>query len=410
MASTFDIPYPSPQSTVPSQTPIHQSTPSSNSTFSWYHLISVAFRDTLNDRLSRTPRIAAEPDDSIRKRWDQLCEEKGVEATPFGLDDDSFAFPVEEDLFGGGDIGFGIAFGEPEGEDINIKSMEGAKALVKRGRGRPRKQSAPVAAAQKSLKKIEELSERQWEGGIKPQKQESEAPPLAPVARRGRPPKRKSTGTADLPAGATASIHTNEPQPPPIPTPKPKRSRKPLITRHIPLSSNSSSSSSSDQPSQSHSQSQSQSQSQSPFFFTTLPKSTHKHATTSTLPFSFRLNSQQRTLTSDKLVMLCARARVRRTKALARDGGQQQQQQQQQAKGVVLPTGAWLKRNMKVMKKIRKGLDTGDDENLEKDARDEGEGGKQLKGSKRKVVNDGEALGSLAKNTKRSRRKKRKTI
>ncbi|KAF3920351.1 hypothetical protein ABW20_dc0101550 [Dactylellina cionopaga] len=376
MAPSNNIPFPSPRSRRPSSSPIHQL---SSQNLSWYHLISVAFCDTLTERLSRglptTPTIAPpESDFEVGKRWSRLCKDKDIASTPFGADD-AAGFDLAAH---GGLYTDPILIEDNATPPIKESPASITPPAPKRRRGRPsggakRQLSPPAAivAAKKTLRKISDISDGQWGGEVAAETEVARV--SAEVRDNDSPPSRRRRSGRSLnkkieslsTAGDNIVVsqdalpdpeQVTEPEQPPkspaqdIRAPSPPRLpplsrklRKPSTPYHHPTP-------------------------QIFFYFTTLPAPKKRRSTLSSAPtsiFSFsRFASSssssfqplKRTLTSDKLVMLCMRARVRlqgRLNNKTKDGKPSLSLLPSftSPKKFGVPTKPWLARNMIVMEK-----------------------------------------------------------
>ncbi|KAK6511543.1 hypothetical protein TWF481_000455 [Arthrobotrys musiformis] len=334
--SHINIPHPSPRSSLPSTSPIHFSSPSSAG---WRHIISVA--QAFSDRLSQLPQ---ETPVATNRRWSQRCRDKGITgtktpATGAGTARYSPAVPpvASAALFGDGSNG----------------------TQTKRRRGRPAgsrgKKSIPpaIVAAKENLRQISEISDRQWgheepEVAKEPQDEHNQTQPprrsTRSVRRRATDEKTAAVGQPNTPNPAAEPASELEPVaelepaaepavPEPEPDvglnieadieapPEPRTSRKQPAAKHIKPSTL--------------------------FFFTTLPKPTPpgqaKQSNALSFSFSMQPLGHRRALTSDNVVMLCMRARVRKQKRMREAGVARSATQ--------LPRGCSLKRNLHIMRR-----------------------------------------------------------
>ncbi|KAK6541794.1 hypothetical protein TWF694_007574 [Orbilia ellipsospora] len=361
MASSINVPLPSPRSKLSSnsRSPFHEAV---SQDFSWYHIISVAFSDNLSERLSRAPGAATaatgglDSDANINQRWAQLCKDRNISSAPLGPDDANFLLggPVPVDLYpvapiSDGDISqHAPADGEKEGEETEqaeafapspvslhspMSPLSPTEPSVpapvlppapKRRRGpKPKaRKSLPapaITAAKRNLRRISDISDRQWAAKLAAEltPSSSSTQPVQPLRRSGRSSKPKPSSPSFLPPSNSRA--TREPEPEPT-----RRPRKPHTTTHRP--------------------------SIILFYFTTLPRPNTNASRPSSLAlsnpwFSFRSSSykpHKRTLTSDNIVMICNRARVRR---LAKEKNTASAPRQ-----TIMPVKPWLSRNLRVMR------------------------------------------------------------
>ncbi|EPS41857.1 hypothetical protein H072_4183 [Dactylellina haptotyla CBS 200.50] len=340
MTPTINVPLPSPRSKRPSESPIHQS---NSHNLSWYHLISVAFRDTLTERLSRTPTATQPEDAEVSERWKQMCKDKNISSAPFGTDDAGFSLELDGPI--PDDNPVEPVVGE---EDIPELAAEQDEATAttssptrRRRPGRPRgsvKRPPPaITAARRTLRNLSDISDHQWGS-----KQSAAAPSTISedtatqsLRRSGRRSlKRKSEPysfctSEPLPSSGDVAERSHQPPLDVHSEPEPPRKlRKPPTPRQL-------------------------STPNIIFYFTVLPKpQTRPSGSASTSFFSFRFSSFQpykRTLTSDKLVMLCMRAHVRLQGRLKDKGAGSTPGKPSP------PNKPWLRRNIRTMvKKLAK--------------------------------------------------------
>ncbi|KAJ6264693.1 hypothetical protein Dda_0843 [Drechslerella dactyloides] len=406
------IPNPSPRSKRLSDTPFHHAIrPDVN----WYHLISVAFQDTLQEHASPTV-LNAKPA-AVHERWGQLCREKGLDTPRASAGDAGHDSLTDSNREVEGDVDMSI-------DDAEASSVATARAGGRppRPRGRPRKHTSPaIAAAKCTLQQISDISDRQWSGpaggDIAPRRsarsgstrrRELSESPSQKVRPRGRPKKRKETTPAREDAGPapapqmpekkqrTRGRSSNRREPissdPPVPInedaqapapaetvePEPQerritrsRSRKrresttapaaePVHTTDVPEHPPASPSPprNPDSPVQSRHKPATPPRHLPPhlakilFFFTILPKPGRKPAIARPLSFSFSYSffrapptlaqQSRRKMSSDRLVMLCVLARVRK-KDRVRTG--------RISGDPVLAAGPFLQRNLRAMQK-----------------------------------------------------------
>ncbi|KAF3102137.1 hypothetical protein TWF103_007780 [Orbilia oligospora] len=333
--SHINIPHPSPHSSLPSKSPIHLSSPSSDG---WRHIISVA--QAFSDRLSQLPQDTPV---ATNDRWSQRCRDKGITGTRTPTT--GAAAAIAKDVQ---DLSAVPPVASASFEYINNGHQP------KRRRGRPpgrAKKSIPAAivAAKRNLRQISEISDRQWghtepevangsSAGIKNQDEDSTTQNL----RRSTRSVRRRTNVVesssdnkiiDQPNTPEPAIEpVTEPEPKPeidfeqdretvieVP-PEPRKSRKQLETRQIKPSTL--------------------------FFFTVLPKPTPPHLASRSRAYAFSFSIQplthRRTLTSDNVVMLCMRAKVRKQKRMREAGVTQLTAQ--------IPQGSSLERNLRIIK------------------------------------------------------------
>ncbi|KAK6510718.1 hypothetical protein TWF506_009821 [Arthrobotrys conoides] len=345
--SHINIPHPSPQSSLPSTSSIHLSSPSSEG---WKHIISVA--QAFSDRLSQLPHDTPV---ATNDRWSQRCRDKGITGakTPATGAAAATTAAVIEDAQ---DFSAVPPVASASFDYIN----NGHQPKRRRGRppGRARKSiPAAIVAAKRNLRQISEISDRQW-GHKEPEiANESSAEIISQDEdnttqnlRRSTKSVRRRTNVAEsssdkiiidqpnTPERAAEPVtglglepepeHEPEPEPDVDPVvektvevpPEPRKSRKQPETRHINPSTL--------------------------FFFTVFPKPTPPHLArqNSSYPSSFSIQplSHHRTLTSDNVVMLCMRARVRKQKRMREAGVTQMT--------IQIPQGSSLERNLQIMK------------------------------------------------------------
>ncbi|KAK6529591.1 hypothetical protein TWF281_008762 [Arthrobotrys megalospora] len=309
---SINIPHPSPHSSLPSTSPIHLSSPSSNS---WKHIISVA--QAFSDRLSQIPH---ETPVATSNRWRQRCRDKGIVSTRTSTTEEAAVPPV--------------APASTDGTNDD--------APPKRRRGRPpgrRKLDPPaIVAAKKNLRRISKISDLQWEH-TEPEvateslagaaSQDENSPNLQSTrSSRRRKSIVESSSDDKIVVKPTPLEATDEPVAEPVEADVKADTEAPSEPR-----------TSKKQPTPKHHKPSTL------FFFTTLPKPTPPHLQNRVHVFSFSLEnlSHGRNLPSEKVVMICMRARVRKQKRMREAGITQSI--------IQLPQGSWLKRNMRTMEK-----------------------------------------------------------
>ncbi|KAF3907184.1 hypothetical protein ABW21_db0208801 [Orbilia brochopaga] len=154
------IPFPSPRSKQPSDSPIHElARPDLN----WYHLISVAFQGTLQEHAS--PSILHAKPAAVHARWTQICREEIPDTARASVSDAGEvaegAIDVDEARDEDGDVDMQV-----DGADVSpVTSPNTTSGSARRGRGRPRKKTmSPIAAAKRTLQQLSDISDRQWGG------------------------------------------------------------------------------------------------------------------------------------------------------------------------------------------------------------------------------------------------------
>ncbi|KAF3206309.1 hypothetical protein TWF679_008828 [Orbilia oligospora] len=273
--SHINIPHPSPHSSLPSKSPIHLSSPSSDG---WKHIISVA--QAFSDRLSQLPQDTPV---ATNDRWSQRCRDKGITGTRTPTTGAAAAVTKDvQDLSA-----------VPPVASASFDYIDNGHQ-PKRRRGRPpgrAKKSIPAAivAAKRNLRQISEISDRQW-GHTEP----------------------------EIANDSSARIKNQDED---STTHSLRRStRKQPETRQIKPSTL--------------------------FFFTVLPKPIPPHLAGQSRAYAFSFSIQplthRRTLTSDNVVMLCMRAKVRKQKRMREAGVTQLTAQ--------IPQGSSLERNLRIMK------------------------------------------------------------
>ncbi|RVD83306.1 uncharacterized protein DFL_007700 [Arthrobotrys flagrans] len=315
--SHINIPHPSPHSSLPSESPIHLSSPSSDG---WMHIISVA--QSFSDRLSQLPQDTPV---ATNDRWSQRCRDKGITGTK--TEDIQYFSTVP-----------------PVASASLDDSDNGTQPKRRRGRppGRTKKSIAPaIVAAKRNLRQISEISDRQWghkepevanesSAGTTSQDEDNNSQNL----RRSTRSVRRRTDVVESSSDNNIIDHPNTSEPaaepeqdvePNVETDievlsEPRKFKKQPTTRYIKPSTL--------------------------FFFTTLPKPipSHLQNRAHTLSFSsIQPLGHRRTLTSDNVVMLCMRAKVRKQKRMREAGVSRITTQ--------IPQGGWLKRNLRIMER-----------------------------------------------------------
>ncbi|KAK6354123.1 hypothetical protein TWF730_008543 [Orbilia blumenaviensis] len=335
--SHINIPHPSPRSSIPSTSPIHLSSPSSDG---WKHIISVA--QAFSDRLSQLPHDTPV---ATNRRWSRRCHDKGITGTKASTTE----VPTTTTKTTAEKIG-----SSPVSSPVASTSADGANddTQPKRRRGRPAgstKKLAPpaIVAAKRNLRRISQISDQQW-GHKEPE-----------VA--NETPAETATQDEDIPLHPRRSTRSTRQQKEGVVGESPSHDK--IASHRIPvelinelgaeLEGNAEpeaeiSIEATSEPRQSRKQPAPSCQTPSTlFFFTVLPKPTPSHLArhnrSNAFTFSMQALSHRRTVTSDNVVMLCMRARVRKQKRMREAGITQSI--------IKRPQGRFLTRNIRVMER-----------------------------------------------------------
>ncbi|KAK6334940.1 hypothetical protein TWF718_010380 [Orbilia javanica] len=332
----INIPHPSPRSSLPSASPIHLSSPSSDG---WKHIISVA--QAFSDRLSQLPQDTPV---ATNVRWSQRCRDKGIIGAGTPATAGTAATESPQDFSAVPPVA-PISFGSFESASSNNGTQ------VKRRRGRPpgrSKKSIPpaIVAAKKNLRQISKVSDHQW-GHKEPEiATESSAGPASQdesntqTLRRSTRSVRRRTNYMVVESSSDRKIpnQPNDSEPTTEPTAEPKLDVE--LDPETEIEAPSEPRKTRKQPTTKHTKPSTL------FFFTVFPKPIPPHIARQNrvhnLSFSVQTPTHHRTLTSDNVVMLCMRAKVRKQKRMREAGITHATTQ--------LPYGAWLKRNLLIMK------------------------------------------------------------